>query len=132
MTNQTQSLKTASTSDFETTNSRLKAAIESRGLTLFATVDHAAGAAKVDKDLAPNTLYIFGNPNAGTPFMQSNPAFGIDLPLKAHVYEDAGKTYVAVSNIRALADAAGINDREPVIAKVSETLSAIQNEATGS
>ena len=127
----TSSSALASASDFATTNARLKGAIEARGLTLFATVDHAAGAAKVDKALAPNTLYIFGNPNAGTPLMQANPAFGIDLPLKAHVYEHDGKVYVAISDIRGLTSAAGISDPAPVINKVAETLSAIQSEAAG-
>lgn len=122
----------ASTSDFETTNTRLKAAIEARGLTLFATIDHAAGATKVNKTLAANTLYIFGNPNAGTPLMQANPAFGITLPLKAHVYAHDGKVYVAVSDIRSLTAAAGINEPAPVINKIADTLSAIQNEAAGS
>ena len=127
----TSSQTLTSISDFETTKTRLKNAIESRGLTLFTTVDHAAGAAKVDKALAPNTLYIFGNPNAGTPLMQAHPAFGIALPLKAHVYERDGNVYVAVSDIRGLTSTAGISEPAPVINKIAETLSAIQSEAVG-
>lgn len=115
-----------SNADFATTNARLKAAIESRGLTLFNTVDHAAGAAKVDLELAPNTLYIFGNPKAGTPLMIANPELGLHLPLKANVREQNGQIIVAVSDIRALA-----SEPTPVVNKVAETLSAIQAEAAG-
>ena len=115
-----------SNADFATTNARLQAAIESRGLTLFNTIDHAAGAAKVDLELAPNTLYIFGNPKAGTPLMIANPDMGLHLPLKANVREQDGQVIVAVSDIRALA-----TEPAPVVNKVAETLAAIQAEAAG-
>lgn len=121
-----------SNADFATTSARLKTAIESRGLTLFNTIDHAAGAAKVDQQLAPNTLYIFGNPKAGTPLMLANPAMGLHLPLKAQVYEDAGTVFIAVSDITAITAAAGVSEPALVINKIAETLSAIQSEASGS
>lgn len=124
-------LKTVSNADFATTNARLKAAIETRGLTLFNTIDHAAGAARVGETLAPNTLYIFGNPKAGTPLMKTNPAMGLHLPLKAQVYEANGKVYVSVSNIRAITRAAGVNELSPVIENISKALKAIKSEATG-
>ena len=56
---------------------------------MFARIDHAAGAAKIGKTLRPTELLIFGNPQGGTPFMECAQTVGIDLPLKALVWEDA-------------------------------------------
>ena len=120
-----------SQSDFATTNARLKAAIESRGLTLFAIVDHAAGAARVDQTLAPNTLYIFGNPKAGTPLMLANPALGLDLPLKAQIREQDGEVLITVSDIRAITAAAGVTEPAQVINNIAAALDAIAAEAAG-
>ncbi|MEO9971989.1 MAG: DUF302 domain-containing protein [Hyphomonadaceae bacterium] len=120
-----------SQSNFTETNARLKAAIESRGLTVFAIVDHAAGAAKVDQTLAPNTLYIFGNPKAGTPLMLANPALGLELPLKANVREENGQVLVTVSDIRAITAAAGVTEPAQVINNIAAALDAIATEAAG-
>lgn len=122
---------TLSNADFATTSARLKAAIETRGLTLFAIVDHAAGAAKVDQTLAPNTLYIFGNPKAGTPLMLANAELGFYLPLKAQVREENGEVIVTTSDIQNITASAGVSEPAPVIAKITETLQAIANEAAG-
>lgn len=64
--------------------------VKKRGLTVFARIDHAAGAAKIGKSLRPTELLIFGNPQGGTPFMECAQSVGIDLPLKLLVWEDAG------------------------------------------
>ncbi len=71
------------------TASRLQALLEERDLTLIAQVDHAANAASVDQELRPTQLFIFGNPNAGTPLMQCSQGVGIDLPQKALIWQDA-------------------------------------------
>jgi len=71
------------------TMSRLEEIVKKRGFTIFARIDHAAGAAKVGKSLRPTELLIFGNPLGGTPFMECAQTVGIDLPLKALVWEDA-------------------------------------------
>ena len=71
------------------TMNRLENIVRQRGLTVFALVDHAAGAAKVGKTLRPTGVLIFGNPQGGTPFMECAQSVGIDLPLKALVWEDA-------------------------------------------
>lgn len=68
---------------------RLEEVVKQRGLTVFARIDHAAGAAKVGKTLRATELLIFGNPQGGTPLMQCAQTAGIDLPLKALVWEDA-------------------------------------------
>ena len=79
----------------ETIN-RLETAVKAKGMTVFARIDHAAGAAGVGETLRPTELLIFGNPKAGTPLMQAGQTIGIDLPLKALVWQDAaGKTQVS-------------------------------------
>jgi uncharacterized protein (DUF302 family) len=73
------------------TMSRLEAAVKQRGLNVFARIDHAAGAAKVGKTLRPTEVLIFGNPQGGTPLMECAQSAGIDLPLKALVWQDESK-----------------------------------------
>ncbi len=74
---------------------RLAATVTSKGMTVFARVDHGGGAAAVGMPLRPTELLIFGNARGGTPLMQANQAVGIDLPLKALAWEDAdGKVWV--------------------------------------
>lgn len=78
---------------------RLEAVIKAKGMIVFARIDHAAGAAAVGLPLPPAELLIFGNAKAGTPLMQAHPTIGIDLPLKALVYEDsAGKVWLSYNN----------------------------------
>jgi len=124
-------LQAISNTDFATTNTRLKTAIELRGLTLFTTVDHAAGAAKIGQDLAPNTLYIFGNPKGGTPLILANPALGLDLPLKAQVREQDGQVLITVTDIRTITASAGVSEPAQVIANIEGALNAIMTEAAG-
>ncbi len=82
----------------ETLN-RLLAALAARNLTVFARVDHAAGAASIGLPLRSTEVVIFGNPMGGTALMQDQQSAGIDLPLKALVWEDAdGKTWLAYND----------------------------------
>jgi uncharacterized protein (DUF302 family) len=76
----------------EETMSRYEAAVRAKGMTVFARIDHAAGAAEVGLSLRPTDLIIFGNARGGTPLMQSIQTIGIDLPLKALVWNDAAGT----------------------------------------
>ncbi|MDP2396908.1 MAG: DUF302 domain-containing protein [Burkholderiales bacterium] len=69
---------------------RLEAAAKERGLNIFLRVDHAAGAQKIGKQLRPTELLVFGNPQGGTPLMECAQTSGIDLPLKALAWQDAG------------------------------------------
>ncbi|OBY28323.1 DUF302 domain-containing protein [Leisingera sp. JC1] len=68
----------------------LQAAVEGAGATVFARVDHAAGAQNAALELSPSQLLIFGNPKLGTPAMQADMRAGLYLPLKVLAYEDAG------------------------------------------
>jgi uncharacterized protein (DUF302 family) len=77
--------------------SRLEAEVKAKGLTVFAHVDHAAGAAEVGLPLRATDLLIFGNAKGGTPLMQLDQTIGIDLPLKVLVWQDqAGATWLSL------------------------------------
>jgi uncharacterized protein (DUF302 family) len=81
------------------TMNRLEAEVKARGMTIFARIDHAAGAAAAGLSLPPTELLIFGNAKAGTPLMQSVQTIGIDLPLKALVWQDAaGDTFLSYND----------------------------------
>ncbi len=78
--------------------------VKEKGMNVFARVDHAAGAMKVNKTLRPTELLIFGNPQGGTPFMECAQSVGIDLPLKALVWEDKdGQTWIGYNDPKYLA-----------------------------
>ena len=91
------------------TMEKLEAAVKAKGLTVFARIDHAAGAAEVGLPLRSTELLIFGNAKGGTPLMQANQETGIDLPLKALVYEDAtGKVWLAYNDPHWIAERYGL------------------------
>ena len=93
----------------EDTMKRLEAEVKAKGLTVFAHVDHAAGAAAVDMTLRPTDLLIFGNAKGGTPLMQAVQTIGIDLPLKMLVWQDAGgQTWLSYNDPHWLAKRHGI------------------------
>jgi uncharacterized protein (DUF302 family) len=68
---------------------RLGAALAAKRITVFARIDHAAGAASVGMALPPTSVLIFGNPQAGTPLMQADQRIGLDLPLRMLAWQDA-------------------------------------------
>ena len=88
---------------------RLVAAAEGAGATVFARVNHAAGASKVDMELRPTQLLIFGNPKLGTPAMLDGQTAGLDLPLRVLAYADAeGIVHVTYHAPASLAEAHGL------------------------
>ena len=114
------------------TMDRLEAEIRTKGLTIFARIDHAAGAAEVGLKLRPTQLIIFGNARGGTPLMQSVQAIGIDLPLKALVWQDAaGKTWISYNEPRWIAERHGLANAEPAVTKMADLLAAIATVAAG-
>ena len=115
------------------TMDRLEAEIRAQGLAVFARIDHAAGAAEVGLTLPPTELIIFGNARGGTPLMQSEQTVGIDLPLKALVWQDAtGKTWISYNEPYWIAQRHGITDAQPVVNKMADLLSAISRKAANS
>jgi uncharacterized protein (DUF302 family) len=111
---------------------RLEAAVVSRGLTVFAHIDHAAGAKAVGMTLPPTDLLIFGNAKTGTPLMQSDQTLGIDLPLKALVWQDAaGATWLSYNDPAWLAERHALGAQaEAIIAAMRAGLAALAKAAT--
>ena len=115
--------------DPKETANRLAAAIKAKGMTLFARIDHAAGAAAAGLPLRPTELLIFGNAKGGTPLMQADQTMGIDLPLKALVWQDAaGRTWVSYNDPRWLAGRHGLG--EAVAAPVNAMVTVLDLIAT--
>ena len=115
---------------FTPTLERLKGALEKRGLTIFAVIDHQKGAESQQLSLSPSTVVIFGNPKAGTPIMQRNLLAGLDLPMRMLVSEDHGLVTVTYRDPVSLAKTWHHDqERLPVIDKMSTVLRAIADEA---
>ncbi|HKD03649.1 MAG TPA: DUF302 domain-containing protein [Terriglobales bacterium] len=88
---------------------KLKNIVHSKGVALFALVDHSGEAEKVGMKMPPTKLLIFGSPKAGTPLMLAAPSIAIDLPLKILVWEDtAGKVWVSYNSPEYLKDRHGL------------------------
>src|SRR3954469_1312704 len=91
------------------TMDRLEAGVRAKGMTVFARIDHAAGAAAAGLPLRPTDVVIFGNAKGGTPLMQSVQSIGIDLPLKALVWQDpSGNTWLSYNDPSWLAKRHGV------------------------
>lgn len=115
------------------TMKRLETEVRTKGLTVFASIDHAAGAAEVGMSLRPTELLIFGNAEGGTPLMQSAQTIGIDLPLKILIWEDeAGDTWLSYNDPRWLAKRHGANHNvEATVTALAGVLHALAKAATG-
>jgi uncharacterized protein (DUF302 family) len=88
---------------------RVKSILQSKGVTLFAVIDHSGEAAKVGMKMPPTKLLIFGSPKAGTPLMLAVPSIAIDLPLKILVWEDTeGKVWLSYNSPEYLAERHGL------------------------
>lgn len=88
---------------------RLEAILKSKGLTIFARVDHSGEAARIGMEMHPTQLLIFGSPKGGTPVMLAAPSVAIDLPLKALVWEDdQGKVWITQNSPEYLQQRHGI------------------------
>ena len=110
---------------------RLETAIKAKGMTVFARIDHAAGAAAVGLTLRPTEVVIFGNARGGTPLMQSVQTLGIDLPLKALVWQDtAGATWLSYNDPVWLAERHGLSGAEAPVGAMTAALDAVAKAAT--
>jgi uncharacterized protein (DUF302 family) len=112
---------------------RLAADLQAKGITVFARIDHAAGAAAVGMPLRPTELLIFGNPKAGTPLMQSKQTIGIDLPLKILAWEDAaGKVWLTYNDPGWLARRHGLGPgTDASVNALGTVLAKLANAAAG-
>lgn len=109
----------------EQTVEKLKNTLQSKGVTLFALVDHSGEAEKVGMKMRPTKLLIFGSPKAGTPLMLAAPSVAIDLPLKILVWEDGqGKVWVSYNSPDYLKERHGLPQELLQNIAVVETLAA--------
>ena len=112
------------------TMNRLEAAVKAKGMTVFARIDHAAGAAAAGLSLQPTEVLIFGNARGGTPLMQSAQTIGIDLPLKALVWQDAaGDTWLSYNDPAWLAQRHGVGGAETPVGNLTAALDAVAKAA---
>ena len=110
---------------------RLDSAVREKGMHVFARIDHAAGAGKVDMTLRPTELLIFGNPKVGTHLMQESQSAGLDLPLKALAWEDAeGQVWLTLNTAEYVASRHGITGQQETIRKMTAALDAFARTAT--
>ena len=119
------------TQNFETTETGLREALNSRDLTLFTVIDHGEGAKSVGQDIGQSKLFIFGNPASGTPLMVADPTLGLHLPMKILVHEDDDMIHLHRADMGHLVEAHGVTDQDQRLAKIDETLDAIMAEAAG-
>jgi uncharacterized protein (DUF302 family) len=118
--------------DANETARRLRAAAEGAGLTIFVEVDHAQNAREVGMSLRPTLLLIFGNARGGTPLMQLRQTTGIDLPLKALVWDDEhGATWLTYNDAQWIADRHGLGaGAEQSVAAISGGMAKLVAMAT--
>lgn len=112
------------------TMDRLAARVEQKGMQVFARIDHAKGASSIGKTLRPTEVMLFGNPKGGTPFMECAQTVGIDLPLKALVWEDAaGQVWLGYNAPTFLAERHGVPECA-VVKNMTKALAAIAASVT--
>ena len=100
---------------------KLKGILQSKGVALFAVVDHSGVATKVGMKMPPTKLLIFGSPKAGTPLMLASPSVAIDLPLKILIWEDAqGKAWLSYNS------PAYLRERHSIPAELMQNIAVIE------
>ncbi len=116
--------------DVSQTADRLEAAATNAGATVFARVDHAAGAASVGAELRPTVMVMFGNPKLGTPAMQAAQSAGLDLPLRVVIFENAdGTVTLAYHNAATLAEDHAIPADAAVLAQMDGAIGKLTDAA---
>lgn len=124
---------TSMPSDFgpDETMARLEKEILANGMRVFYRINHAALAAEVGMPLRPTEAILFGNPRGGTPLMQASQTIGIDLPLKALIWQDAsGKTWVSYNEPSWLATRHNVSGIDEKVAAMRVALSISATQAT--
>jgi uncharacterized protein (DUF302 family) len=117
--------------DVPETMNRFENAVRDAGLAVFARIDHGEQAGNAGLGLRPTQLLIFGSPKVGTHLMQSSQRIGIDLPLKALVWEDAeGKVWLGYLPAAILLQRYAINDRAEIRTKMTGLLAKLARTAT--
>lgn len=110
---------------------RVIAALGRRGITVFARIDHAAGARKVGLELADEELLVFGDPRAGTRLMQADAAVGYELPLRLLMWDAGGHTKIGYRRPTELRDDFELADQIETLRRMETLLEQIGAEASG-
>lgn len=111
-----------SQTDVASTVLRAQDALRRRSITLFATIDHAAGARSVGDELADEVVLIFGSPKVGTGLMQLEPEVGIELPLRLLVWHDGAVTRVAFTDPAVYAERYAVGGRRELLQRMRQVL----------
>lgn len=115
--------------DAKETMDRMEKTLRDKGMTIFERIDHAAGAEKIGKALRPTEVLLFGNPKAGTPFIECAQTVGIDLPMKTLVWKDAsGQVWLGYNDPAFLTKRHGAPECG-VVGGMSKTLDGLAREA---
>jgi len=112
------------------TADRAVAALQRRRITLFARIDHAAGAKSVGLELPDEQLLIFGDPKAGTPLMQDDPTMGYELPLRLLVWDVGGQTMVGYRRPVEVAQDFTLVNRSQILERMNAFLTELVAECT--
>jgi uncharacterized protein (DUF302 family) len=124
-------LKRSSRSYLDTTGA-LTQAIERRGLTVFARIDHAAAAREVGLELAEEEVVLFGNPRGGTPLMQSDRRVGIELPLRMLIWREGEDVLLAYRDPRELGGSYDLASQQATLEQMAVLLEGLAGEAASS
>jgi uncharacterized protein (DUF302 family) len=108
---------------------RVLAALETRGIQVFARIDHGAGARAAGLELADEQVVIFGDPRVGTPLMQNDPQVGYELPLRLLVWDAAGETTIGYRPPTELAADYRLTDRVAVLERMTTLLEQLVAQA---
>jgi uncharacterized protein (DUF302 family) len=122
-------LVTRSRYDHAETVRRLLTAIERRRLTVFARIDHAAAAREAGLELAPEEVFVFGNPKAGTALMQTDPRIGIELPLRILAWEDQDGALLGYDDPPEFAERYSVARHAPTLQAMAGLLADLITEA---
>jgi len=107
---------------------RLTRALRRRGVELFATVDHAAGARAAGLELDDEVLLVLGDPAVGTPLMRADPRCGLDLPLRVLVWSDGAATWLAFQDPALLAERYAVGSGRPTLDRMRGLLEGLADE----
>ncbi|ODS24786.1 hypothetical protein AB835_01650 [Candidatus Endobugula sertula] len=119
-----------SSHNVKNTTDKLEIILGAKGMVIFKRIDHSAAAKKIDKELRPTELVIFGNPKVGTPLMQCDQSVALDLPQKILVWEDnIGSVWLTYNDPQYLVKRHNIIGCEDVLKKISDALNTLANAA---
>ena len=116
---------------FEETVAALQKTLNSKGITVFATIEHHKAAEAVGETMQPATVLIVGNPKVGTALMQENPRFAIELPLKILIYEEGKTVNIRYEKVAAIAKKYDIKQNFSTAEKIDSAMQQLIKLAIG-